>query len=235
MKHIYAYILLVGYTVLTGAQEMQKKSDQLLAFALFGTMKPLTSEKQYLADRINQETALAVKGTILDNNSLPTTANLQEWVDAFVKVYESPYVLSRLKPEEKAQYIQKIYTFFSNSFLKNIDPVNADNDVTALQELYTSLPSRLKAAIRIRMIPALETGINEAKLKVLELQKQFNQYAEVEKQIQSKLAATTDPQEKSSLQKSYQKVDSQLSQINEEGLKNAFILSLYSALLSVIM
>lgn len=235
MKSMYAYLVLICYTGLICTQEAQEKSDQLLSFALFGTMQPLSAEKQYLADRIKKETALAIEGTILDKNSLPTAQNMQEWIDTFIKVYESPFVLSRLTPAEKAQYAQKLSTFFNTIFLKKIDNKNPDNSVTALQEIYDSLPARLKAALRIRLIPVLKTNIHDAELKMLAHQKQINEYELRRLQLQSKLTQATKAPEQAFLQRDYQELEQEMKNAAEIGEENAILLTLYGAFLTVIL
>lgn len=115
-------------------------------------------EEYRLQRRLVQETKQAIKGTILDNKSLPTQNTKREWVKAFVETYESPYVLSKLKPQQKKRYIAQIMQAFNTIDFDHL----TQQDVTALfaepNGLYTYLSPALQKELRRRFMPYLHAG-----------------------------------------------------------------------------
>ena len=108
---------------------------------------------QALEQRQARETALRVQNSILANNSLPTESNRDEWVRLFVETYESPYVMSQLSSEEKAQYINILSDFFKNA--------KDDIDAEKAAELYDKLSDKLHDAIKPRLMPFIESRMQE--------------------------------------------------------------------------
>lgn len=142
-----------------------------------------TSQEQALQQRVIRETKQAIKGTMLDNNSLPTEQNRQQWVEAFVSVYESPYTLSRLTQQEKNAYTSLINDFFRRIDIKNISLENPEADMNSLDNFYKMLSPNLQAAIRERIVPVIEKDLNNALENVMSYKNKFNELKSQEQRL----------------------------------------------------
>lgn len=174
----------------------------------------LTPEEQYLFDRYARETKNAIKGTILDNNSLPRAANREQWVKAFVDTYAGPYVGIQLSPEDRKAYIALLTDFFANLDFENMP--DAQQRIAALakvNDLYNNLQSsNLQTALELRLAPILTKEIKENAQKTLALAAQSEKDFAKAEQLRAKAAKTQDSAK-------VKKLEAQATDLETAGLK----------------
>lgn len=184
------------------------------------------SQEQALQQRFIKETKEAIKGTILDNNSLPTEKNREQWVQAFVSIYESPYTLSRLTQQEKNTYSALINDFFRKIDIKNISLENPEADMNTLDTFYKMLSPKLQAAIRERIVPVIQEDLNNALENVMIYKNKFNELEArkrelLEQAVRIALKNSPSMQESSENEKQRLKLEIELKQTEKLGLQYA--------------
>lgn len=194
----------------------------LLTVQTVHTQQLSLAEQQQYEERLSQkttnETKAAIVGTILDNNSLPTESNSQAWAEAFVNVYESPYTLSILTPQEKQAYIKLIANFFKKIDVKNISLEHPEADMDVLDVFYKQLSPKLQTAIRVRLLPEIEKDLQNALQNVERFKNMFD---DLEEQKQDLLEQAKKSSSFSPVHEKLTKLQKEMDKVEKTGLQYA--------------
>lgn len=163
------YLDTEGEVVFYPERKAEPTSDYATALLSVKNMKSITPsevkakikasirnpEEKKLYERFDRETKASIRGSILDNDSLPSANNKMVWADQFANVYESPYVMSKLTQAQKQVYADRINAFFANFDYDNMTNEQISNSLSNIEALYATLSPKLKRELQARALPYL--------------------------------------------------------------------------------
>lgn len=214
---IHRYFLLALYAVMQLAVNLEAVPATALNANALARVRPIsspqmkkmlrTSENEYvrkLYQRIESETNEAIKGSILDNNSLPIQANRSQWIDAFVNMYGSAPLLPPLTAQKSAQIKATLNNFFTSVNFETMSPEQLARALENVQDLYLQLPDRLKLALEERLFPYVTKRVHETAQKAANLEEQLEKAVErvqlADKKIEDAVSEGRSKQEIEALQ-----------------------------------